>query len=99
MIYARILLIFGLIPIAVLWAINPHLLRRYKGSLLTIVILILLVSIPWEMVSINRIWYYSSYVLLGPRLVNLPIEELAFFVIDGLLVGTLALWLGEKEHR
>lgn len=80
-----------LLWLAALWVI-----RRYKGSLAAIVALILLVSIPWEMASIDRIWFYSPRVLWGPCLLNLPLEGLAFFMIDGLLVGTLALLLGEK---
>jgi 15-cis-phytoene synthase/lycopene beta-cyclase len=93
MIYGWILLIFGLAPLLLLWLLQPHLVRRYAGSLLVIVILILLVGIPWEMFSVNAIWYYSPDAVWGPRLVNLPVEELAFFMIDALLVGTLALYL------
>jgi lycopene cyclase domain-containing protein len=65
---------------------------------MTIVILIVLISVPWEMIAVGHIWYYSPTVICGTRVLNLPIEELAFFVIDGLLVGTLALWLSEKFH-
>jgi lycopene cyclase domain-containing protein len=98
MTYAAWLLIFGIVPIVLLWLIRPRLVYRHAGSLLVIVLLILLVSIPWEIVGIDRIWYYSPQVIWGPRLFNLPIEEYVFFVIDGLLVGTLALWLGEKKQ-
>lgn len=94
--YALLLVLFGVVPIACLWLAAPRLIGCYKGSLLVIVVLILLVSIPWEMAAIDRIWYYSPRIIWGPRLFNLPVEELAFFVIDGLLVGTLALLLGEK---
>jgi lycopene cyclase domain-containing protein len=90
------LLLFGLGPIALFWLAAPHLLRRYKGTLLVIVILILMVSIPWEIAAVDRLWFYSPGVIWGVKMFNLPVEELAFFVIDGLLVGTLALWLGEK---
>jgi lycopene cyclase domain-containing protein len=98
MTYTWILLIFGLLPLGLLWLAAPWTLRRYKASLVTIVILILMVSVPWEMIAVGRIWYYSPSVTLGIKLLNLPIEELAFFVIDGLLVGTLALWLDEKFY-
>jgi lycopene cyclase domain-containing protein len=98
MTYTWILLIFGLLPLGLLWLVAPWILRRYKGSLVTIVILILMVSVPWEMIAVGRIWYYSPTVILGVRLLNLPVEELAFFVIDGLLVGTLAIWLDERFH-
>jgi lycopene cyclase domain-containing protein len=98
MTYAALLFFFGVIPIALLWLNWPRLVRRHTGSLLIIVILIMLVSIPWEMVAVGRIWYYSPRVIWGPRLFNLPVEELAFYVIDGLFVGTLALLLGKEER-
>lgn len=96
MTYTWVLLIFGLVPLGLLWLAMPWTIRRYKGTLLTIVILIVLVSVPWEMIAIGRVWYYSPTVIWGIRMLGLPIEEVAFFVIDGLLVGTLALWLGKK---
>lgn len=98
MTYALILSVFGIAPITLLWLVFPWVIRRYKGTLFVIVILILLVSIPWEMLSVDRIWYYSPGVIWGPRLFNLPVEELAFFVVDGLLVGSLALLLGGRFH-
>jgi lycopene cyclase domain-containing protein len=91
MTYAALLFFFGVIPIALLWLNWPRLVRRHIGSLL-------MVSIPWEMVAVGRIWYYSPRVIWGPRLFNLPVEELAFYVIDGLFVGTLALLLGKEER-
>lgn len=96
MTYARLLLVLGFAPTILLWLIAPDILRRHTGSLLVIVGLILMASIPWESLAIDRIWYYSPRVLWGGRFLNLPIEELAFFAIDGLLVGTLALHLEKK---
>lgn len=93
MTYARLLLAFGLAPTVLLWLVGPHKVWRHKGSLLVIVALIILASIPWESPAIDRIWYYSSSIVWGVRVFNLPVEELAFYVIDGLLVGTLGLHL------
>ncbi len=98
MIYALILLIFGVLPIAILWLLRRDLVRRYWGSLLVIVTLIGLVSIPWEIVSVNTIWYYSPKAVWGPALLGIPVEELFFYAIDGLLVGTLALLLEGKSR-
>jgi lycopene cyclase domain-containing protein len=95
--YALLMLIFGVMPLFALWLIRPELVRRHAGSLLAIVLLILLVSVPWELVSVNRIWYYSPRILSGQHLLGLPVEELLFFVIDGLLVGTVALYLEGKR--
>lgn len=96
--YFFLLLIFGILPLALMWLSAPRLIWQHKGALIVIVILILLVSIPWEMTAIDRLWYYSPQVIHGTRLFNLPIEELTFFVIEGLLVGTLALLLEKKFH-
>jgi len=96
--YFLLLLVFGVAPLAFLWSTQPRLIWHHRGTLAIIVLLILLVSIPWEMTAIDRIWYYSPRVIVGMRLFNLPVEEIAFFVIDGLLVGTMALLLREKFH-
>lgn len=98
MTYTLILLILGMLPLGLLWLAAPWTLRRYKGTLLTIVVLILLISVPWEMLAVGRIWYYSPTVIIGVRVLGLPLEEFAFFIVDGLLVGTLALLLDEKFH-
>lgn len=96
--YFLLLLTFGILPLALLWLAAPRLIWRHRGALVVIGMLILLISIPWEVTAIDRIWFYSPRVILGPRLFNLPLEEIVFFIIDGLLVGTLALLLEEKIH-
>lgn len=96
--YSLVLLTFGILPLALMWLAAPRLIWHHRGALVVIVFLILLVSIPWEMVAIDRVWFYSPRVMLGPRLFNLPVEEIAFFIIDGLLVGTMALLFGERFH-
>ena len=98
MTYALLLLILGVVLLVLMWLAAPRLIWRHQGALVIIVILILLVSIPWEVTAIDRIWYYSPRVIWGSRLFNLPIEEVVFFIIDGLLVGTLASLLGERFH-
>lgn len=95
--YVLLLLTFSVMPLFALWLARPELARRHAGSLLAIVLLILLVSVPWELLSVNRIWYYSPRVLSGQHLLGLPVEEVLFFAIDGLLVGTLALYLEGKR--
>ncbi|MCK6584389.1 MAG: lycopene cyclase domain-containing protein [Anaerolineales bacterium] len=96
--YFLLLLVFGVAPLALLWSTQPRLIWRYKGTLAVIVMLIVLVSVPWEMVAIDRVWFYSPQVVWRMRLLNLPVEEIVFFIIDGLLVGTLTLLLREKFH-
>ena len=99
MTYFQILLIFGLVPFLGMALAAPHLFRRYKGTFFWVVTFILWFSIPWEITSVDRIWFYSPHVILGPRLLSIPLEEYAFFVLDGLLVTALALLLRGRRSR
>jgi lycopene cyclase domain-containing protein len=97
MVYTRILLSFGLLPLAGLALLALRRLPRFKGTLLWVVLCILWVSISWENIAIDRIWFYAPHAILGPRLLRLPVEEYAFFVIDGLLVTVLGLLLRRRK--
>jgi lycopene cyclase domain-containing protein len=99
MIYLRILLFFGLLPLLGLALLAPHHLRRYNGTLLWVVAFVLFVSVPWEAASVNRIWFYSPQVVAGPRFLGIPLEEYIFFILDGSLVTMLALLLRNGRHR
>lgn len=99
MIYFLVLLVFGLVPWLGLVLLAPDHLRRYKGTLLWVVAFIVWVSVPWEATSVDRIWFYAPRVIMGLRLLGIPVEEYAFFVLDGLLVTTLALLLRNRRHR
>jgi lycopene cyclase domain-containing protein len=97
MVYTRVLLFFGLLPLAVLALLALCRLPRFKGTLLWVVLCILWVSISWENIAIDRIWFYAPHAILGPHLLRLPLEEYAFFVIDGLLVTVLGLLLRKRQ--
>ncbi len=99
MIYLQILLIFGLAPLLGLALVAPRHFQRHKGTFFWVVIFILWVGVPWESASVDRIWFYSPRVILGPRLLSIPLEEYAFFVLDGLLVTALALLLRGRRSR
>ena len=97
--YTQMLLFFGLIPFVVLIAIAPRLIRYYKGTFFWVLVCIMWVSVLWEGSSVDRIWFYSSKVILGPRLLRIPIEEYAFFVLDGLLVTSITLLLRARNSQ
>lgn len=97
--YVQLLLIFGLAPILGLVLLAFDRFRRYQGAFFWVVTCILWVSVPWESISVERIWFYSPRVILGPRLLNIPLEEYAFFVLDGLLVTALTLLLRGRRSR
>jgi lycopene cyclase domain-containing protein len=99
MVYWQLLLIFGLVPLSVLVLIARRRVRGFKGTFLWVVICILWVSVPWEAASVNRIWFYDPGIILGPRILGIPIEEYAFFVLDALLITTLTLVLRRGGRR
>ena len=99
MIYLEILLVFGLIPFLGLALLAPGRFSRHKGTFFWVVVFILWVSTFWESASVDRIWFYSPRVILSPRLLRIPVEEYAFFVLYGLLVTAVALLLRGKEAR
>jgi lycopene cyclase domain-containing protein len=92
-VYWQFLLIFGLAPGAVLALLARRRFWRFKGTFLWIAICIVWLSVSWEAVFVNRVWFYSPDVILGPRILGIPIEEYAFFVLDGLLITALAVLL------
>jgi lycopene cyclase domain-containing protein len=99
MLYWQFLLIFGLAPLSILLLLARRRIRRFKGTFLWVVLGILWVSVPWEAVSVNRIWFYSPRIILGWRILGIPVEEYAFFVLDGLLITAVALLLRRRRTR
>ena len=99
MVYWQLLLLFGVVPLLVLLLLAPRNAWRYKGTYLWVVLAILWVSIAWEAASVGRIWFYAPGAILGPRILGLPVEEYAFFVIDAVLITTLSLLLRRGGRR
>lgn len=97
MIYFQHLLIFGLVPLLGLALVTPHLFRRYKGTFFWVVTCILLVSVPWEGVSVDRIWFYSPQVILGLRLLGIPVA--LFLVAMVICFGAFSRWLHRKKRE
>jgi lycopene cyclase domain-containing protein len=98
-VYWQFLLIFGLVPLLVLLLLARRRLWRYKGTFFWVALCVLWVSLPWEAASVGRIWFYSPRVILGWRILGIPVEEYAFFVLDGLLISALALLLRRREKH
>lgn len=93
MIYTLILIGFGVIPLFVLWLVARRWIRRYAGVLFWLATMIVFVGATWESVAIDRIWFYAPGTVIGARLLNIPIEEWAYYVLDALLVATLTVVL------
>lgn len=99
MIYTFVLLFFGLLPLLALWIIARMWIGRYVGLLFWLVLMIVFVGASWESVAIDRIWFYAPGTTFGVRLLNIPLEEWAYYVLDALIVGTLAVALSRALAR
>ena len=93
MIYALILLIFGVLPLLALWFVARRWIGRYAGVLFWLTPMIVFVGAAWESVAIDRVWFYAPGTVSGARWLNIPIEEWAYYVLDALLAATLAVVL------
>jgi len=100
MIYLLVLLIFGVLPLFYLWIKYPHLPKKYHQTFFMIFDGVLIFSIPWEAISVNKIWFYDykTSVVLGPTIFGFPVEELLFFIVAALLTASTTL-VFKKRHQ
>ena len=93
MVYALILIGFGVIPLFALWFFARQWIAHYAGVLVWLALMIVFVGPAWESIAIDRVWFYAPSTIIGARLLNIPIEEWAYYVLDALLAATLAVLL------
>ena len=79
MTYALVLLacLVGTLPLELVLHVGVY--RQWRRLLLTL-LPVLAVFVTWDVLAI-RAGHWSFGDLLGPRLGDLPVEELAFFVV------------------
>lgn len=95
--YPLWLILFVLLPITILWTKNWESLRPYIRICVVAIFGALLVSLPWDYVSIQeRIWYFEQPHIIGLWFLGLPIEEWLFIVLTTLLFTTTTLLLHMK---
>ena len=96
------LLLFLILPLALLWTWKYKILRKHAGVLGLTVIGCLAVSIPWDILSVNnRIWHFAKPHIFGLWLLGLPIEEYVYIACVGLLASsvTILLWELNAEKK
>lgn len=73
------------IPPAILLTLiyRPFLTRLDVYKILFLITIAVVATTPWDSYLIKtKIWSYSSDVIIGPTLFEIPLEELFFFVIQ-----------------
>lgn len=91
MIYTGILLVFGVLPLLALWFVARRWIGQYAGVLFWLTPMIVFVGAFWESAAIDRVWFYAPGTVIGARWLNIPVEEWGYYVLDALLVATLAI--------
>jgi lycopene beta-cyclase len=98
--YGQFLLIFLVIPLAVVVAVGRSRLQRGLFVLLGIVSIVAIVYTgPWDSAIIaNGVWSYGPQKILGIVFGHVPLEEYGFYVLQTLLVGSIAALFLTRER-
>jgi lycopene cyclase domain-containing protein len=87
--------LFLILPLLLLGIFKFQTLAKYKWVLLLVALGCLVISVPWDILSVNdRIWYFSEPYIVGIWLMGLPIEEYFYILLLGLLsaCSTILIW-------
>jgi lycopene cyclase domain-containing protein len=91
------LLIFVILPLAILWIFKHKNLMRYKLSLISCIIGSIIFSFPWDYIVIKKkIWYFTDPHIFGTWFLSLPVEEWIFIIFITLLFSSITILLWEK---
>ncbi len=79
--YMRVLILAGGAPL--IFSFWPGLkIYRYRGALLRSISLIVLIFSAWDIFATwRRHWYFDPRGVWKLRIINLPLEEILFFII------------------
>jgi len=95
--YPLWLLLFLTLPLALIWIFKFQTLIRYKLALTLTTIGCLILSVPWDILSVNdHIWYFSKPHIVGVWLLGLPIEEYVYISFVGLLASSVTILIWES---
>ena len=79
--YLKVLILAGFVPF-ILSFYPPLMIYRNSRALLGCIALILLIFGAWDVYATFRgHWYFNPVGVLSYRIINLPLEELLFFIV------------------
>ncbi len=101
MTYPLFLLLFLVIPIALLASLLGHRTRAHwwrKAVALTVLVA-LVYTTPWDNYLVaTGVWYYEPVRVWKVILGHVPLEEYLFFALQTILTGLIALGLWKEEN-
>jgi len=90
--YLKWLLVFVILPLLFVWIFWFKELIKYKITHFFVIICSLIVSVPWDIISVKKdIWYFTEPYILGIWLFGLPIEEYLFIILISFLVSCMSI--------
>ncbi|MFC1477332.1 lycopene cyclase domain-containing protein [candidate division KSB1 bacterium] len=92
--YTYFLLVFFLVPCALLYVALRHELRRYKRTILWCFVFVFTIGLVWDWLAVRTdVWRYDSAPTLGLWIDGLPVEEFIGFYVLGtfLIIGVVLL--------
>ncbi|CAO2657692.1 Nn.00g038180.m01.CDS01 [Neocucurbitaria sp. VM-36] len=99
--YALVHLKYTIPPAALLTLVYRPLFTKldaYKVAFLVVIAVV--ATIPWDSYLIrNRIWSYPSHVIVGPKLLEIPLEEVFFFIVQTYNTSLLYLILSKPTFQ
>ncbi|KAF2799192.1 Lycopene beta-cyclase [Melanomma pulvis-pyrius CBS 109.77] len=99
--YALVHIKYTIPPAICLTLLYRPLLTKLDAYKIGFLIIIAVVStIPWDSYLIrNRIWSYPSHVIIGPKMFDIPLEEVFFFVVQTYNTSLLYLILSKSTFQ
>jgi len=95
--YPLWLLLFLILPLALIGILKFQTLRKYWLALTLTAIGCLAIAVPWDMLAVkDHIWYFSEPYILGIWLWGLPIEEYVYIFFVGLLCASVTILVWER---
>jgi lycopene cyclase domain-containing protein len=91
--YAGFLALFLLIPVALVrWRYRREARDVGARPIWAILIVVYVAAIPWDFAAVKSgLWSFGAGKTMGLTVIGIPLEEYAFFGLQGLLVAWAAL--------
>ena len=98
--YSALIFIVALIPLIIFWSRWSKLLRKNIGFILKIGIFSVFYSGIADYFALNwRAWTFGEDKILGPKILNAPIEDFIFLFLAGCIIASLTVALMARYER
>lgn len=90
--YITWLFISAGLPLIFIFVKYFNLLKKYRNTLVLVVLLALLIHIPWDVYAVaTNIWSFPGGKNFGINIINLPVEEWLYTIFIPLLGACITL--------